>query len=343
MRGAELSRAYATEVVGPLLDAERPGMLLGLARLGSGSDVLGHDDVASRDHDWGLRITVLVPAEEVDAVDALLQHGLPETWNGRPTRFPVTWDERVHQRAEVTTTLGFARFRTGLDLTRDPDPVEWLSLTGQSVLELTAGEVYRDDDGSIRRLRERLAGYPRDVRVHALSSGWAKIGQELPFVARTAALGDDVGSRAIAARLVVDAMHLGFLLEKRWAPYSKWLGTDFVALPRAGRLTAPLRRAVAAASGSAREAALVEALEGLARLQGELGLPTLSPATEPFFARGSRGLRGIPELLRDAIGDPRIRALPPIGTADQWTDSVELTTHPERRVRIARALYGTPD
>lgn len=342
MRGAALTRDYATEVVGPILDEVVPGMPIGLARLGSGSDVLGYDDATSRDHDWGLRLTVLVPEGEIERIDDLLEERIPETWRGHPTRFPVTWDRRDHHRAEVVSTLGFARFRTGLDLSREPTPLGWLSLTGQSVLELTAGPVFRDDDGSLARLRERLAWYPRDVWLHALASGWMKLGQELPFVGRTAGRGDELGSRALVARLALDAMRVGFLLERRWAPYSKWLGTSFVRLPHVGRLTAPLRRALAGASGTAREGALVEALDGLARFQGEIGLPTFEPATEPFFRRGLRGVRGFPEVLREEIEDPAIRDLPLIGTADQWTDSTDLTKNPERRSRAVQALYGVP-
>lgn len=340
MRGADLAAAYAGEVVGPLLDREAPGLPIGLARLGSGSDVLGVDDSVSRDHDWGLRLTVLVPDGEVERIDALLEDRLPGGFRGHPVRFPVTWDPRVHQRAEVATTLGFARFRTGLDLANPLTTIDWLTLTGQSVLELTAGAVYRDDDGSLATLRERLRRYPPDVRLFAIASGWRRIGQELPFVRRTAGRGDDPGSRELAARLATTAMHIGFLLEGDWAPYSKWLGTAFRRLPGVGQLSAPLRRAIGAASGEARERALGEVIEALARYQGQRGLPTLEPATEPFWARGSLGLRGLPEFVQSAIRDPAIRALPLLGTPEQWSDSVDLLTAPELRIRATRALYG---
>lgn len=58
--GADLSRDYFEQVVAPLLERSAPGLPYAAARLGSGSDVLGYDDEQSRDHDWGLRLTVLV-------------------------------------------------------------------------------------------------------------------------------------------------------------------------------------------------------------------------------------------------------------------------------------------
>jgi len=62
--------------------------------------------------------------------------------------------------------------------------------------------------------------------------------QELPSVGRAAERGDELGSGVIAARLVGVAMHLAHLLERRWSPYPKWLGTSLSRLPRAGTAAA---------------------------------------------------------------------------------------------------------
>ncbi|MGO2360515.1 MAG: DUF4037 domain-containing protein, partial [Brachybacterium tyrofermentans] len=71
--GADLSRAYFGQVVRPLLAAHDAGLEVAAARLGSGSDVLGFDDAQSRDHDWGLRLTVLVEDDRAPEIDALLE------------------------------------------------------------------------------------------------------------------------------------------------------------------------------------------------------------------------------------------------------------------------------
>jgi hypothetical protein len=338
--GLELSREYAAEVVGPTLDRTLPGVPVALARLGSGSDMLGFDDATSRDHDWGLRLTVLVAAEHVDAVDAALERELPGSWRGHPVRFATTWQPVVRQRAEVVEPVDFARSRTGLDLSREPDAAEWLSLTGQAALEVTAGAVFRDDAGVVTRMRERLAEYPDDIRRHAIAAGWTRIGQELPLVGRTADRGDAVGSRIVAARLARTAMHLGFLLERRWAPYAKWLGTAFAALPGAGGLVAALDASLAAEDWRSREAGLVAVIDALARRQGELGLPTLEPATGPFWSRPYAALRELPELVQASIADPALRALPLVGTPEQWSDSVDLLVDGPRRLRMTRALLA---
>lgn len=63
---------------------------------------------------------------------------------------------------------------------------------------------------------------------------------------RAGIAGDEVGSAVIGARLIRDIMLLGFLLERRYAPYAKWLGTAFSRLACAPVLTPLLRRAQAA-------------------------------------------------------------------------------------------------
>jgi len=90
--GLELAAAYYVDVVGPLLQKRWPGLSHAAARLGGGSEVLGLDDELSRDHDWGLRLTVLVDADRVGPAHGYLEQVLPEQFAGRPVRFAVTRD-----------------------------------------------------------------------------------------------------------------------------------------------------------------------------------------------------------------------------------------------------------
>jgi hypothetical protein len=143
-RGVELARAFHTDVVGPLLAQAMPRLRYAAARLGSGSDVLGFDDDMSRDHDWGCRLTILVDEPDraaVPQVRQLLEWELPETYRGLPVRFAVTWDPCVSARAEIATVSDFTVSRLGIDPTAELSVLDWLILTGQSVLEVTAGPV----------------------------------------------------------------------------------------------------------------------------------------------------------------------------------------------------------
>lgn len=337
--GTDLARRYYDEVVGPILLGRWPGLPHAAGRLGSGSDVLGLDDATSRDHDWGLRLTLLVDEPMVDEVDALLGAALPDTFAGHPTRFPTTWSPHGPHQVEVASPSGFVTSRLGVDATRPFAVDDWLTLTGQAVLEVTAGPVFVDTGGQATAARERLAWYPDDLWRYAVAVDWARIGQELPFVGRTAERGDDLGSRVVAARLVRAAMHLGFLLERRWTPYAKWFGTTFAALPRAAAAGPDLAEALAADDWRAREAALCRGLETLHDLQGEVGLPTVTDVVVPFFDRPFRGLGPVADVVTSAIQDPVVQALPPgVGTVEQWVDDVDVLTDPARRVAASRGV-----
>jgi len=339
--GSLRAEHYHRDVVGPLLARRWPGMPYAAGRLGSGSDVLGLDDARSRDHDWGLRLTLLVDAEQVPAVAADLEQALPAGYAGLPTRFATTWDPVVRSRVEVASVEQFALSRLGLDACVPLSALDWLCLTGQSVLELTAGPVFRDDVGTLTALRRTLAWYPDDVWRYVVAADWARIGQDLPLMGRAGERGDDLGSRVLAARMVGTAMHLALLLARCWPPYPKWLGTALAGLPLGADLAPALAGVLAAADWRDRQRALGDALEVLRRAQRAAGLPVdPGAATEAFFDRPFLGVRQVMSALPpDGVTDPQLRALrPSVGAVEQWVDGVPLLTDAVRRVVAARAV-----
>src|SRR4028118_581936 len=99
---------------------------------------------------------MFVPREMTLEVADLLEEKLPATFNGLPTRFPLTWDPRVIHRVDVTTLEDFTARHLWLAPDGPVGVLDWLALTGQSVLEVTAGAVFCDTDGRLTRLRDRL-------------------------------------------------------------------------------------------------------------------------------------------------------------------------------------------
>lgn len=342
--GIELARRYHEDVVAPLLGVRRPGLRYAAGRLGSGSDVLGLDDATSRDHDWGLRLTLLVEADHVAAVERHLEDGLPDHYAGRPTRFATTWDPTVRQRVEVATAEGFVASRLGLDAAAGLSSVDWLCLTGQSVLEVTAGPVFSDTLGTLTGLRRTLEWYPDDVWRYVVAAGWIRLGEDLPLLGRTGQRGDDLGSRVLCGRLAGTAMHLAFLLSRRWPPYPKWLGTLLTPLPVARDLLPALTSAMSAEHWTGRQAAIAEALAALHEAQRLAGLPTAAGVpTEPFHDRPFLGVRAaVPDLLLAGVTDPLLQALPPgAGSVEQWVDNVRVLTNPGHRLAAARSYVLT--
>jgi Domain of unknown function (DUF4037) len=329
-------------VVAPLLARAMPGLRYAAGRLGSGSDVLGIDDAMSRDHDWGCRLTLLVDGPASDAVPQireLLERELPESYQGYPVRFPVTWDQSLSHKVEVDTVAGFAASRLGVDPTAELTVLDWLILTGQSVLEVIAGPVFCDQTTGLGPARAALRWYPPDVERHVLAAGWQLLSQEMPMVGRTAERGDELGSRLLSARLAGYLVWLAFALSRQWAPYAKWRGTAFQALDIAADLAGPLAAATTGADWHARETGLAEACEVLLSAQRALGLPAPAPAVIPFWDRPYRTVGdAVKESLLASITDRRVISLPPeIGSIEQWVSSVDVLAHPARRSALQDA------
>jgi hypothetical protein len=348
LRGAELARRFFVDVVEPLLSQALPGLGYAAARLGSGSDVLGLDDEMSRDHDWGCRLTLLVDEDardQVPRISRMLEQGLPERFGELPVRFPTTWDSSVSHKVEVATVADFAASRLGVDPTGGLSVLDWLSVTGQSVLEVTAGPVFTDRTRMLAAVRALLAWYPPDIERYVLAAGWQRLCQLLPLAGRTVEAGDELGSRLVSAGLAADLLWLAFALSRRWAPYAKWRGTVFRSLPVAARL-GPLLDAAAAAPGwRERENALATACELLLDIQRDQGQPAPESAVIPFWHRRYRTVDpAVPQGLLAGITDPDVARLPPmVGSIEQWVNCTDILSSPGRRRALQTAYRAWAD
>jgi hypothetical protein len=347
VRGGELARQFHADVVAPLLARAVPGLGYAAGRLGSGSDVLGFDDAMSRDHDWGCRLTLLVDEADRDAVprvSELLERELPESYRGYPVRFPVTWDPTPGHKVEVATVAGFAASRLGVDPTGGLSVLDWLVLTGQSVLEVTAGPVYCDRTAWLARVRAVLRWYPPDIERYVLAAAWQRLCQEMPMAGRAAERGDEPGSRLLSARLAGDLIWLAFVLSRRWPPYPKWRGTAFQALDIAADLAGPLTAAVTAPRWRDRESGLAAAGELLLSAQRARGLPAPAAAVTRFWDRPYRTIdQAVPQALLADITNPEVTSLPLVGSVEQWANSADILASPARRAALRAAYQAWTD
>jgi hypothetical protein len=267
-----------------------------------------------------------VATEDVAGGQALADAGLPAELRGRPTRHG--WDDtHVSHHVVVTTLDAWTRERLGFDPLVEIPLERWLATPQQLLLEATAGPVLNDARGELTRMREALAWYPDDVWRWLVASQWRRMDQEEPFVGRTAEVGDDLGSRILTARLARDAVRLCFLLERRYAPYAKWLGSGFRRLDAYVEVGPPLERALAADAYPEREEALIDALTALARRHNAAGV-TAPVSEEPgwFHERPFRvlGSARFVDACLERVTDERLRALPLVGGIDQWVDSTDV-------------------
>jgi len=322
--------------VAPLLD----GRAHAAAFLGTGSDVLGFDTPRSTDHGWGPHLQVFVAPPDIEPVRELLDERLPDLFGGWPVRYG--WDAvPVAHHVEVAERAEWFHRRLGFDPCGPIATADWLSAPSQILLELTSGAVFHDEECELARGREALAWYPRDVWLWLLACQWRRIAQEEAFVGRAAEVADELGSRVVAARLCRDVMRLCFLLARRYAPYSKWLGTAFGRLDAAAELAPPLEHVLAAGDLAAREAALGQAYEAVARRHNALGLTEpQEPAVRLFYDRPYLvlGADRFVEACLARIEDEWLRALPAVGAVDQFADSTDVLSSPVLARRLG-AVY----
>ena len=352
--GLELSEAFYREAVKPIVQEMFPALTFSAGLIGSGSEVLGFDNLMSSDHHWGPRVMIfLSPADlarERDSISRALSDKLPRRFRGYPTSFtsPNGGDKGVqlldysdegpvNHRVEMMTADEFFKNYLGFDITSEVTAADWLTFPEQKLRSLTAGKIF-DDGLNLESARNRFRYYPHDVWLYLLAAGWARIEQEEHLMGRAGSVGDELGSAIIAARLVRDLMRLCFLMEKVYAPYPKWFGTAFSKLKSATELEPILHRVLAGRDWKERERFLSEAYEFVAALHNSLGITSLLPAQvaefhdRPFMtiSRGVFSAAIVAEIKESKV--KKIAAKRLIGNIDQFSDSTDLLAEPAPRL-----------
>jgi hypothetical protein len=367
MRGLDLSRRFFHDCVEPILAERWPALRYSACLIGAGSEVLGFDDEVSRDHHWGPRVMLFLSPQDCERlqepITSHLSECLPYTFLGYPTNFlppdPADGGTQllsavesgpVRHRVEIYTVAGYLSSYLGIEDWRHLDERDWLTLPQQKLASVVGGDVFRDDAegsaGTLAQMRSALSFYPRDVWLFQMAGAWARIGQEEHLMGRAGSVGDELGSALIAGRVARDVMRLCFLIERRYAPYAKWLGSAFRTLSCGPSLAPALHRAVTASTWQDRERVLVPAYEAVAALHNALAVTETLPTTaKQFFGRGFRvlAIHGFADALIGAIeGDllTSVTRRSPIGGIDFVSDNTDVLEDPGFRASL-RGVYDS--
>jgi hypothetical protein len=351
-QGLHLCRLFYDEVVRPVIDGSFPKLSYAAALIGRGSEVLGLDDEASRDHDWGPRVMLFVSEEDCTASGRAMQEALnqavPLTFRGyrvdlRSDGLGPHGGRHCCYCTEILTLRDFILSYLNFDIDGEIEVTDWLTFSEQKLRGITAGAVYHDEIG-LQALRDRFAYYPRDVWLYMLTAGWSRIAQEEHLMGRAGSAGDEIGSAVMASRLVRDLMRLCFLMEKQYAPYPKWYGTAFGKLKCGRELTPILRDIHLAKTWKDREKRFAAAWEHVGAVHNALGIAQpLQMTVSAFHTRPymvcNAGEFG--EAIRARIKDPALSRLASrglFGGIDQWSDSTAILDNAYWRHAL-RKLY----
>ena len=226
MKGMDLARTYWEQCGRDLLETQFPEIAGKVAAglCGSGSECLGFDDSVSRDHDFEPGFCLFLPGEE--AVDRRTAFRLERAYAALPKEFMGVVRNRMSpvggNRHGVLRLTDFLMEKTGT-----PDgrlsPREWLTVPEQNLLEVTGGEIWRDDSGLFTSIRERLHRLPEDIRLRKLSGELLLMNQSGQYNYRRCLDHGEPGAAMLAAgEFVRAAIHTLMLLDERYMPYYKW-------------------------------------------------------------------------------------------------------------------------
>ena len=301
MLGLELAEEYYRYCGLPVIH-ERFGAVLdriatGLA--GPGSDCFGFDDAVSRDHDWGPGFCLWLTDEDHREFGAALQHaydGLPTSFLGFPQRRTSAGEE---WRVGVMRTSAFFLRCTGL--ARPPaTPREWLTIPEHALATCTNGKVFSDPLGEFTRWREALlAHYPEDIRLRKIAALCVTLAQTGQYnFLRSMKRGELFAAEYSVTKFGADAIALVFLLNRRYAPFYKWLHRAVRDLPILGAAVHELVARLMQAASTDEKADLMDRIAQ--RLIGELQRQSLSDSPSSFLLDHAPSVQ-----LR--IVDPRFR------------------------------------
>lgn len=240
MKGLTLSeeyyRAFGAQMIAEKFPAYRGRIAIGL--VGLGSECFGFDDAVSRDHDWGPGFCMWLEREDYEKIGASLQQAfeaLPQNFMGFERKKSNWGDGRIgvwHTGAFYASFIGLPHAPDRLD--------KWLGIPEANLAACTNGRVFTDPLGAFSAIRQALEShYPEDIRIKKIAArcmGAAQAGQY--NYARCLQRNAVYPAYYALMRFCEDALHLVFLLNRRYMPFYKWACKAAESLPVRGAFMA---------------------------------------------------------------------------------------------------------
>ena len=226
IKGLELSKKYFEEVYLPVIKNEFPEvfekMAAGLA--GEGSECFGFDDEISQDHDFGPSCCIWLSSEDYEKYGLNLQkrlNELPKEFLGfRALNVSEFGDGR---RGVLNIEDWFFKF---LGDVKAPDNLyDWRLIPEELLATAVNGEIFMDNSGQFTKIRNDLKKYfPEDIRLNKIATRCMKMSQSGQYnYLRCMKRNEIVAARLAETEFVNEAIHMIFLLNKKYKLFYKWM------------------------------------------------------------------------------------------------------------------------
>lgn len=226
MKGLELAEQYYKTYGEPMLNERFPELKDRAAAglVGMGSECFGFDDAFSADHDYGPSFCLWLTAEDYRQFGEALQQAyaeLPGSFQGVSKR-----QESLQGggRVGVLSIEGF--YQSLIGLPRPPQTeAEWLSVPEEALAAAVNGKVFADPVGKFSAIREKLISYyPEAVWKKKMAQCAALMAQSGQYnYSRCMARGEWVAAQLALAEFVKSSMSMAYLLNRKYAPFYKWM------------------------------------------------------------------------------------------------------------------------
>ena len=305
MKGLDEARAFYEAYGQPMIHERFPDyegrIAVGLA--GRGSECFGFDDELSRDHDFETGFCLWLNDED----DRRIGVALARAYRALPHKKGGQHSALAEESRGVRCISAFYKRYTGSSGAPETWQ-QWLALPSYALAEASNGQVWRDGAGEFSAVREAiLHGMPEDVRLKKLAARTLEMAQAGQYnYSRCLRHGEEGAAMLALADFVRAAGETIYLLNRRHAPYYKWMLRGLEVLPLLGDLRPALDFLLTAENdgpGRATKAGVVEDL--CAAVVHELQAQGLTDGNWDYLEPHAFS-------LMKHIKNPEIRALHPM-------------------------------
>lgn len=251
IHGLLLSEEYYESVGAPMLTAGYSNYYdrMTIGQIGEGSDCYGFDDEYSRDHDWGPGFSIWLEDTLYEEIGERLTQdyeALPKEWKGYERLTLLTGRGRVG----VHKTSDYLKYYLGEQAYKEWRNTGALSRSTMAGLEsyqlaaLCNGRIYHEgSDCELIRLRKYLMNYYDDSTLCILlAEHICRFGQNAQYnYHRMKQRGDDLTAWMMLAEGMKEALKVGYLCNRIYAPHDKWLVKGAEKFTRLPELTDSIR------------------------------------------------------------------------------------------------------
>lgn len=285
MLALKLAEEWYWEFGRPMLTEKFPDDIsrIAVGFAGHGSESFGFDDELSQDHDFGIGFSLWITEKDEERIGFRLMRAYNDLKKIHPPK-DFHAEESLFGESDFGVCTIEDYYRRHIGLSRAPETwQEWLGIPDYAIAEATNGIVFSDELGEFTRIRNILLNeMPEDVRLKKLAAHLVMAAQAGQYnYRRCMKHGESGAARLALGEFAMHALQAVYLLNKRFAPYYKWIFRAAKDLPKLSESAELITMVLTTQLGEDKTAETIELI--CAGIAGELHAQGLTDIDEIFL------------------------------------------------------------